>query len=368
MDKKIKDAFFYLLKLGLWGSKNDSMQFPVLNNNEWSLIYEIAVSQTVEGLVYEGILSLPNMYYPPYEILLRWTAKIDSIERFNKKVRFTLSNLSEGLAKSNISFILLKGLGLAENYRNPLLRVSGDLDLYFTDINNYNKANSLLLTKGCIIKKGDHNSTFYTFNNVEVEHHTKMIDVYNPFLQKYIKKLIESELPKFKEIEINNRYILIPSYLISHVQANAHILKHYMGFGIGLRQICDVARLCYMKEESFDGNELKMVYSKLGLSKWTNVLHNILVKDLGLDPSKLPYAIESDYKTDSIICDILNSGNFGFHDIRFRETDVTRLKSNQKRDRIYQRVIPHIYKLMKLTPSEVFWFPLSKAYTKITGN
>ena len=368
MDKKIKDAFFYLLKLGLWGRKSDSIQFPNLNKEEWSLIYEAAVSQTVEGVVYEGVLMLPNELYPPYEILLRWTAKIDSIERFNKKVRNTLSSLAEGLTNANIQFLLLKGLGLAENYNNPLLRVSGDLDLYFPDINNYDKANSLLKTKGYKLNKGDHHSTFYSFNQVEVEHHTKMIDVFNPFCQKYIKNLIVHELQHCRKINFNNTFIPIPSYLLSHVQANAHILKHYMGFGIGLRQVCDVARLCYMKEDNFDGNELKLVYTKLGLSKWINVLHNVLVKDLGLETSKLPYEIENDYNTEPIIHDILSSGNFGFHDIRYREKDVSRSQRYHKRDKVYQRIIPHIYKLIKLTPGEVVWYPINKVYTKITGN
>lgn len=368
MDKKIKDAFLFLLKQGLWGKRIEPISAFNMNKEEWSLIFQISQSQTVEGIVYEGVLLLPNEFYPPYEILLKWTAKIDSIERFNKKVRNSLSILADGLTQNNIKFLLLKGLGLADNYNKPLLRVSGDIDLYFPTLEDYNNANSLLRTKGIIINKGDHHSVFYIFNNVEIEHHTKMIDVFNPFRQKYIKDLISSEFENNRSLLINEKQILTPSYTLSQVQANAHILKHYLGFGIGLRQICDVARLCYVKDESFDGQKLKSTYIKLGLERWMNVIHNLLVKDLGLEESKLPYIIELDYDTHPIMNDIFNSGNFGFHEIRYRNGENNLSDRYYKRDKIFKRVLPHITKSIKLVPKEVFWYPMSKLYTKFTGN
>lgn len=368
MDKKIRDAFLLLLKQGLWGKRIEPISGFNFNKQEWSLIYQISLSQTVEGIVYEGILLLPNELYPPYEILLRWTAKIDSIERFNKKVRNSLSILADGLTQNNIKFLLLKGLGLAENYNQPLLRVSGDIDLYFPTLEDYNNANSLLRAKGSIINKGDHHSVFYVFNNVEIEHHTKMIDVFNPFCQKYIKDLISGEVNNNGTLVINEQQISIPSYTLSQVQANAHILKHYMGFGIGLRQICDVARLCQVKDESFNGNELKSIYIRLGLERWMNVIHNLLIKDLGLEESKLPYQIERDYDTEPIMNDIFNSGNFGFHEIRYRDGESNLSDRYYKRDNLFKRVIPHIIKSINLVPKEVFWYPMNKLYAKLTGN
>jgi hypothetical protein len=368
MNQKIRDAFLFLLKQGLWGKRIEPKSSFNMNKEEWSLIYQISLSQTVEGLVYEGVLLLPNEFYPPYEILLRWTAKIDSIERFNKKVRNSLSILADGFVKNNIAFLLLKGTGLAENYNKPLLRVSGDIDLYFPSIEDYNNANSLLQARGAVINKGDHHSVFYIFNNVEIEHHTKMIDVFNPFCQKYIKDLIQREINNKKTLIINGQQIFLPSYTLSQVQANAHILKHYMGFGIGLRQICDVARLCFVKEESFIGDELKSIYIKLGLERWMNAVHNLLVKDLGLEESKLPYPIEKDYDTYPIMNDIFNSGNFGFHEIRYRDRQSNLSERYYKRDNIYKRVLPHIIKSINLAPSEVFWYPMNKLYTKLTGN
>lgn len=368
MNSKIKDSFLLLLKMGLWDKNyNHYPNFP-LTNEEWSLIYRISISQTVEGLVYEGILHLPKEYFPPNDILFRWTARIDTIERVNNRMRKTLAALAVGFKKHNIDFLLLKGLGFAANYAKPNMRVSGDIDLYFKSIADYDAANKLVATNGCQVNKGDHHSVAYLFNKTDIEHHTKMIDIFNPFAQRYIKKLIEREDKHTQAIEFEGEIVTLPSHLINQVQANAHILKHYLGFGIGLRQLCDVARLCYNDGKMIDVSELKVIYKKLGISKWMNALHNLLVKDLGLPPAYLPYPIEKDYDTRLVLQDILNSGNFGFHDIRFNKNNADISKRENKRNNYLKRILPHTYRLIGMAPYEVIWYPINKFYTKITGN
>lgn len=368
MNEKIKDSFLLLLKMGLWDNyETDYPNFP-LNHQEWSLIYEGSVSQTVDGLVYEGILHLPKEYFPPNDILFRWTAKVEYIERGNKRMRKTLAALAKGFKKNNIEFVLLKGLGLAENYLKPQLRVSGDLDLYFKNKTDYKKANQLLIDHGYKLNKGDHQSKAYVFNHTEIEHHTRMIDIYSPFARSYIKELIEKEDSLLQVIEIEGEAIAIPSYILNQVQTNAHILKHYLGFGIGLRQFCDVARLCYSKTEDTDVSELKSIYKKIGIGKWMNVMHNFLVKELGLPEDRLPYPLEKDYNTQPILQDVLHSGNFGFHDIRYQDEKGNISKRNNKRDNILKRILPHTFKVLTLAPNEVIWYPINKFYTKVTGN
>ena len=365
MTNKIQDAFLILLKMGLWNEYNSSISEFSLNAEDWSLIFEVAVSQTVEGIVYEGILLMPSNLFPPHDLLFRWTARLDTIERNNKKMRETISVLSKGFQKNNIDFILLKGLGLAENYHNPLSRVSGDIDLFFCNKDLFNKANQLLTSRNYKVYPGDHHSTFYTFNGVEVEHHTKMVDIFNPFRQKYIDRLLREDKPCF--LEFHGATVRIPSYILNQVQANAHILKHYMGFGIGLRQFCDIARLCFKKPESFDGEKLRNIYKTLKIDSWMNVIHNFMVNELGLPKNKLPYQIESSIDTSWLMHDVLASGNFGFHDVRFRNGEANLSERYDKRDNAHKRILPHIKRLIRYAPYEVIWYPVNKIYTKISG-
>lgn len=365
MTQRIKETFLSLLRLGLWGEIKGNLEYLPLSNEEWSSIYEISLSQTVEGVVYEGVLMVPKEHLPPYNILLRWTARIDGVERYNIKMRQNLAILGKGFSNNNFSFVLLKGLGLAENYNKPLLRVSGDVDLYFPSEKEFKSANNFLTFKGYNVQKGDHNSVFYKFHQIEIEHHTRMIDVFNPFCQKFIQELIIKERNKSRFLDLGDIKITLPSYILSQVQTSAHILKHYLGFGVGLRQFCDVARLCYVKDENFDGEELRYIYQKIGLDKWMNVVHNFLVNELGLCITKLPYPIEEYYNTNLILQDVLHSGNFGFHDVRYQKVDSVISERYHRRDYVLKRTLPHLIKLIKLSPAEVFWYPINKVYTKI---
>lgn len=367
METSVKDAFILLLKMGLWEVKSESFPNFPLDEEEWSFVFDVSISQTVEGIVHAGILLLPTEFLPSQDILFRWTARIDAIERHNKKMNETFSVLANGFYKNDIQFLLLKGIGLAHNYAKPLLRVSGDIDLYFPDKLLYHKANNLLIDKGFEVGNGDHNSKFYCFRGIEIEHHSKMIDIFNPFCQGYIKNLELKERSKSKEIKVNGIAVKLPSYLLSQIQANAHILKHYLGFGVGLRQFCDVARLCFKVEPDFDGDELKNAYTQLGIKNWMELMHNFLVNELGLPISKLPYPIKTKYDTGWLLEDIFASGNFGFHDVRYRKDNAKITEKYYKRDRAYKRIMPHLKKLIKFAPQEVIWYPISKVYTKLGG-
>ena len=64
MNKRVKDSFLLLLRMGLWGAGKEQLSIFPLSKSEWTLVYEVSLSQTVEGIVYEGMLLLPNEYYP----------------------------------------------------------------------------------------------------------------------------------------------------------------------------------------------------------------------------------------------------------------------------------------------------------------
>lgn len=78
-EREIRAAFLSLLRAGLWGSASycnlggsnpGSGYFP-LTGEEWEIIYLLARRQTVEGLVYDGILRLPVPLLPPSPLLMR---------------------------------------------------------------------------------------------------------------------------------------------------------------------------------------------------------------------------------------------------------------------------------------------------------
>ena len=114
-EEKIRNAFFTLLRAGLWGETPDGSCFP-LQEKEWNLLYGQARKQTVEGIVYDGLLLLPDPYFPPRAVLLLWTAGVDALERRNKRMNRVIGEQNRWFEENGIEAWLLKGQGVAACY------------------------------------------------------------------------------------------------------------------------------------------------------------------------------------------------------------------------------------------------------------
>ena len=363
MLKSLSNQFLTLLKAGLWGSRIDDLSLFKLSTEEWEYIYEFSKAQTVDGIVFDGVLGLPEVCLPPKPILYRWAARIDAIERVNNDMRNVMSEVVNVFQKSGVQPVLLKGFGLAENYIKPEFRINGDIDLYFDNMSHFNKMNEFLISKNVKVEKGDHESVFYHYKGVEFEHHTKFIDLFNPFLKDKLNNLYKQECNKFEYLKVGEGQVLVPSYLIMQIQTNAHILKHFLGFGIGLRQFCDVAMLCSKQPKTFNGKVLLSSFESLKIDKWMNLVYSFLVNHLGLPINKLPYSIKLIKDTDWLLNEIMQGGNFGF----YYQTDKNKNKVRReiKRSNSLKRILPHILKAYRYVPSEAFWYPIMKITTKI---
>ena len=367
MLNKVQQAFLTLLRSGLWNSPIDDLSFFPLNKEEWMELYGISMAQTVEGIVYEGMLKLPTEFLPSKIFQLRWTVRVDQIERQNKLMAKNLLQIAQIFYKEDISFTLLKGLSLADLYEKPLLRSSGDIDLYFDSKKDFKRANAVIRSKKINVTAGALNSSIYLWENCEIEHHTKMMDILNPFKQGYINKLINTEKGFYRKIKIQDTTIKGISWTLAHIQTNSHILKHYLGFGIGLRQFCDVARLYKKSISEIDKVKLQAHYKKLGILDWMFMVNNMLIQYLGLSKSFLPFINHPEQDAKWLLNDVLVAGNFGFHDTRYAGSkDI--LKENRQRNNTLERVVPHLLSAKKYAPAEAFWFPIFKTRDRLFGH
>ncbi len=87
---------------------------------------------------------------------------------------------------------------------------------------------------------------------------------------------------------------------------SAHILKHCMGVGIGLRQLCDLA-MAY-KALAVPPEDLRRCFRDVGLERWNRLLFSFLHQYLGAEPlyDTLP-------SPDPLLKIVLEGGNFGQH-------------------------------------------------------
>lgn len=352
-------AFLDLLCAGMWSGVPHNQIFP-LEDEEWERVYRLSRIQTVEGLVYEGVLRLPYEYQPPRLLMIRWTLQIDQIIARNGKIEKALGELKSILMKENLDFYLLKGQSIGLCYENPLLRVCGDIDLFFPGKKNFKRAGLLMEKTGIKVESTAGFSENYKWRGYIVEHHSRLFDIHNPFLLPYLKKLYRSEEENYLPVLLTDEEeIKSLSPLLTHVLVHAHIIKHSLSYGVGMRQLCDSARLNWYYHEELDGERLKSIYRKLGVLRWIHSINDLTVKFLDMPEDCLPFPLEKKTSCEFLLEDVLGGGNFGFYEGWQRDLD------NERRRHPIWNFMDRFLFFAPYSYSEAFWFPLVQTYSKI---
>ncbi|MGE8381712.1 MAG: nucleotidyltransferase family protein [Sphingobacterium sp.] len=142
MDSQLKDIFFQLLRIGLWGEGTLSLD-QQMTTDDWNRIYRYAANHTIEGLIYDSFSFLEENQLPPQSLRLKWAVRVDQIERHNAKMNEVIAEQFTAFKTHGIGPILQKGQGVASYYRISNHRISGDIDFCFED-DGYAKARHFL--------------------------------------------------------------------------------------------------------------------------------------------------------------------------------------------------------------------------------
>lgn len=355
-------AFLYLLQAGLWEREHLVPAIFPLSDQEWQLIYKQSIQQTVEGIVYDGIQNLPPSQRPPRSLALKWLVRIEHIERRNTAMNQIIAAQYLFFKKHQIEPILLKGQGMAQYYPQPLHRICGDIDWYFPTKKMYRQANSLIEKRGLELVYTAGYSSSYNWDHFETEHHLHIFDIHNPFCIPFLKRLLLQEKENTRYSMINDVAVALPAHHVNMVQVTSHILKHLLSFGIGIRQLCDTARLYHVVKTDIDPHEIKKIYHQLGIERWIDQLHHVLVHHIGLPKTDLPYPL-SNKNADWLMEDILVSGNFGFHDSRYSQAEQQN-KGNrvETKNRLWHRFNTYL----PFAPMEAISFPIVQFLSKFS--
>ncbi|QIH31582.1 nucleotidyltransferase family protein [Sphingobacterium sp. DR205] len=362
MDKQLKDIFFQLLRIGLWGEGKLVVK-QSLTLDDWIKIQQHAINHTVEGIIYDGFPFLEEQQLPPTALRLKWAVRIDQIERHNEKMNQVIAEQFSLFTEMGIQPILQKGQGVASYYRNPSHRVSGDIDWCF-EADGYKKARNFLKEKQIKFQDTAGFSLDYNWKGIHVEHHKRTFDFSSPLKKNYLKTLVRHYRDQQHVINVNNTqiHLLVPELQL--LQVNIHILKHLIIYGIGLRQFCDSARLYYSVSSQINNTALLQIYKKTGILKWIHLLHKLLVENLGLPSDKLPFPYPENTEIEWMLDEVWYSGNFGFNDQRFEHGKKSKLFYRPDSPK---RLWQNFRRYVKYAPQEAIAFPLIHTYSKFLG-
>lgn len=158
-----------------------------------------------------------------------------------------VGKLIDLLRKNDVYAILVKGQGIAQCYERPFWRASGDVDLLLSE-GNYEKAQRVLLPIALDTEDEQKSLKHHAMTmrgGYEVELHGTLHSQISGRIDRGIDEVQRSIFfdGKVRSWMDGNTQVFLSSPDNDVIFVFTHILQHFFGGGIGLRQVCDWCRL-----------------------------------------------------------------------------------------------------------------------------
>jgi hypothetical protein len=285
MGKTVSDKewslFLRLLSAGLWEKPLFLLHVP--DDEGARRLLETGREQAVVGLLLRSITRMPKEQLPSPAIRMQLLAEGDEIERQNLQINLVEREVRSFFEQHRLRPIIQKGSQAAKHYAMPLLRQGGDIDFYLPG-DSFEKA-CALVPDGTSAPDG---SLVFRRKGILVELHPRYFDLHLP----------------------DDRLPVVPSVCAELLLYSSHILKHAIGAGVGMKQLCDLARALAGLDGAYDKQELEAALRKAGILRWHQMLCSLLVDKLGMDPKYcLPGFKPRNYR--ALMRIIRKGGNFG---------------------------------------------------------
>lgn len=356
---KIQQQFSVLLKAGLWGKEGDASLFG--GDTDWMELMMMAKRQACMGVVYDGILTLPKELQPPRGIFLQWSNIVALIEEDNEFLNGKVAEVFTLYRENGLHPVLLKGQGVAQCYRNPLHRNSGDIDVYIGNA-DYEKANALLREEATSEHEENNKHASIHWRGVTIENHRIMTHLNAPGCNSFFVKALNEWYPQgARSLKVGGYEAAVCPVEFDITFVLIHSVLHFLNEGVGLRQICDWTCMLHAHGRKMGKEHFLYLLKGIGMLKAARAFGVIATEFLGLPPEDLPFELKKkDYELGEwLLHDVLEGGNFGWY-----------YQNKKKRPKGYWAGKWHTFtqafqrcrELGRLAPAEARWFPLYLAY------
>ena len=298
------------------------------------------------GVLNDAVHRLPEKQLTPSSLLVEWDAQTAKIGRIYHKHEEHVKELEEVLTRLGLHGCILKGTDLAHLYPNPERRMCGDIDLWI---------------------KGDRDAIIEAFKNAdypiydiiyqeckagvfldtEVEIHFHPSKMYNPFLNARLQRFFEENSPIREDVAMS-----YPDAKFNAVFCMAHMFRHYLEGGIGMRQMMDYYYV--LKNLSPEDREPVMsTLKRLGMKRFTASVMTCVQYNFGLEDEYLLCPPDRKYGG-KLVNDIFAMGNFGVSDKRnySRNGETKWARFCRKNRRVFSN--------LSYYPREVIWSPFAR--------
>ena len=346
---------------------------------DWAAIDRLAQEQSVTGVVYSASTTLPAHQRPPMDLAMYWMSEAETVRGQNKLMNAESARLTKLFADEGRRSAILKGQANALLYPDPLMRLSGDIDIWVEG--GRESVVTLLRKLGLVDEAPLHefdrpDRATISYHHVHLPNNDKGVSVevhfrpssgnLNPFTNRRMQRWLEEEIMNLKAVSADSlvqttppdgtppdsggeeNTFNVPTIRFALVMQLSHIQHHFFEGGIGLRQLCDYYMLLRHATDD-DRQEVGSRLKRFGLRYMAGAMMWVLSETLQLEPSQM--LCEPDAKRGQQLLDeILAGGNFGkFSDRKKTESDIVFII---RKERMRMQ-------MASINPSEMLWVELN---------
>ena len=280
------DLFLALVRSGLYERPLSADNLSLARRTkpeEWQAFLDAARRQAVLGMLYQALFLLPSEIKPPERFVTELMSDtIRAVRRYYELSSVTES-LTNRLLSAGLSPLVMKGTSVASFYQHPEFRIFGDIDLYLPP-DEIHRAHALLEER----RTSPDGSLLGRVKGIDIDLHDRYFDLH----------CAARKLPAIGTPEA------------TLLMLSAHILKHAIGPGVGLRQLCDMAMAWKALGEKVDRKSFLHLFRKTGTYRWNRLLFSFLEKEL--DVTDNPFE-EKSVSPAPLLKIVYEGGNFGHY-------------------------------------------------------
>lgn len=328
----LNEAFCFFLRKGLGCKSQNRIVDVALTRQVWIELFRMAHMQAVSGIFFDGVVC--TALRPDRDLWEQWVAHVLYLEQMNGRIACRGNEWIKTLADAGIRAYVFKGSSVAEWYPLPSHRSFGDIDIVVE--NGWERLEGLLQSHKISYRNERGDLVVEEKGLTAIEFHPRCEYLYNPVTDARLQALLQGgQSPEL--------------YLVCLI---VHLRRHFLTYGIGLKQVCDVAVM--LRHASLNQQRLAYMLHRLRLEKFCGVLFGFIDTYLGgSDEYPVPVTF-SDRNFDLMRKVIFGEGYLLKH---------SQVREGEKGRFPFVRIVKHLIfwikrclKLGGMMPDEACWF------------
>ena len=306
----------------------------VPTKDDWTTLYRMAWKQSMGGVLFAAVTQLPEEQLPPIDLKMQWMGDAETIRGLNKLLNDEAARLTKLFADEGRRSAILKGQANARLYPDALTRQPGDIDIWVEG--GRERVIALLRKVGLVgdeplqlvDRPGRATASYHHVHLPENEqgvvvevHFRPSSGNYNPFTNRRLQRWLEEEIKNSTAVQTTppvgtppdsggeENTFNVPTMRFALVMQLAHIQRHFLAGGIGLRHVMDYLMLL-RHASAEDRQTVAGLLKRFGLRHTAEALMWVLGEVFHLEPALMVGRTDS-WRGKWMLRRIMDGGNFG---------------------------------------------------------